>query len=90
VRADRDPHRWFGRSGVAAGLVDPGEREVAADHQQPAAFAHVLLDGRQSVRRDGRALEGVRRQQAEAIISVNEPGSTCVSKAARSASCYLR
>ena len=39
------------RGPVAAGLaVDPGRRRVAADHQQAAALAGVLLDGGQSVR----------------------------------------
>ena len=64
VRADGHRQRGLDRGVVVAGLaLDAGEGQVAADHQQAAAVADVLLDRGQPVRGGGRALEGVRGQQ---------------------------
>jgi hypothetical protein len=59
VRADGDGQRGLDRGVVVAGLaLDAGEAQVAADHQQAAAVADVLLDRGQAVRGGFGALEG--------------------------------
>jgi MFS family permease len=61
VRADGDWEGGLDRSVVVAGLaLDAGEAQVAADHQQAAAVADVLLDRGQAVRGGFGVLEGGR------------------------------
>jgi hypothetical protein len=73
VRADGDGQRGLDRSVVVAGLaLDAREAQVAADHQQAAAVADVLLDRGQPVRGGFGPLEGGRGQEQAVRADVAE------------------